>query len=167
MRAWHGREVRRRWWFTIAAMVVLGLAPSFAPSAAAEATTGTESFTIPITPGFITCGGETVFLSGDVHIVFHGTLDASGGVHAVTRANFAGVQGRSESGALYVATDSSMEIFNGKPDAAREDTFERSALLIAQGGLPNVEVHVIGHLTTNANGEVVVDFVNVRFGCQE
>jgi hypothetical protein len=68
--------------------------------------------------------------------VSHGTLDAAGGVHAVTRANFAGVQGRSKTGVLYVATDPSMEIFNGKIDAAREDTFERSALLIAQARCP-------------------------------
>jgi hypothetical protein len=89
-------------------------------------------------------------------------------VHAVTEANFAGVQGYGlESGALYVAVDSSRELFNGKPDTAREDTFERSAQLVAQGRLSNAQVHVIGHLTTNANDEVVVDFIFVRVACQE
>jgi hypothetical protein len=149
-------------------LVALGLLLTIPATAAAEATTFTQSFSIPITPGYITCEGETVFLAGDVHLVVHGTLDSAGGVHALTDANFAGVQGYGlESGALYVAVDSSRELFNGKPDTAREDTFERSAQLVAQGSLSNAQVQVIGHLTTNANDEVIVDFIFVRVGCQE
>ncbi len=157
----------RRWRLTIAMMLVLGLAPTLAPTAAAEATTFTESFTVDITPGFVSCEGETIFLSGEVHILLHGTIDAANGVHAVHEENFAGVQGvGTESGARYIATDSKQEIFNGKPDAAQENTFQRSAQLIAQGSLSNAELHVIGHLTTNANGEVTVDFITIRFECQ-
>jgi hypothetical protein len=148
-------------------LLVLALAPTFARTAAAEATTFTESFAIPITTGFISCEGEVVFLTGEVHILTHGTFDPAGGVHSVTRANFSDVHGvGTESGALYIATDSSMEIFNGKLEAAREDTFERSFLLVAQGDLSNAQVHAIGHLTTNANGEVTVDFIRVNVGCQ-
>jgi len=160
-----GISVGRR---ACALVAALGLLLTIPATAAAEATTFTESFSIPITPGFITCEGETIFLAGDVHLLVHGTLDSAGGVHAVTEANFAGVQGYGlESGALYVAIDSSKELFNGKPDAAREDTFERSAQLVAQGRLSNAQVHVIGHITTNANDEPVVDFIFVRVACQE
>ncbi len=160
-----GISVGRR---ACALVAALGLLLTIPATAAAEAATFTESFSIPITPGFITCEGETVFLAGDVHLLVHGTLDSAGGVHAVTEANFAGVQGYGlESGALYVAIDSSKELFNGKPDAAREDTFERSAQLVAQGRLSNAQVHVIGHITTNANDEAVVDFIFVRVACQE
>jgi hypothetical protein len=161
-----GVSVGRRACALVAALGLLLL--TIPATAAGEATTFTESFSIPITPGFITCEGETVFLAGDVHVLVHGTLDSAGGVHAVTQANFAGVQGYGvESGALYVAVDSSRELFNGKPDTAREDTFERTAQLIAQGRLSNAQVHVIGHLTTNAGDERVVDFIFVRVGCQE
>jgi hypothetical protein len=149
-------------------LAALGLLLTIPASAAAEARTFTEAFSIPITPGFITCEGETVFLSGEVHLLLHSTLDGAGGLHVVTEENFAGVHGFGlESGALYVATDSKKELFNGKPGAAFEETFERSAQLIAQGRLSNAELHVIGHLTTNANGERVVDFFLVRFQCQE
>jgi hypothetical protein len=160
-----GASVGRRACGVVAALAVLLTIPA---TASAEATTFTESFSIPITPGFITCEGETVFLAGDVHLVVHGTLDSAGGVHAMTEANFANVHGYGlESGALYVATDSSRELFNGKPNTAREDTFERSAQLVAQGTLSNAQLHVIGHITTNANGEPVVDFIFVSFACQE
>ena len=160
-----GVSGRRRTCGLLAAFGLLLIIPA---TAAAEARTFTESFSIPITPGYITCEGETVFLAGQVHVLVHSTLDAAGGVHIVTEQNFAGVQGYGlESGALYVATDSSKELFNGKPDAAREDTFQRSAQLVAQGRLSNAEVHVIGHLTTNANGEPVVDFIRVRSACQD
>ena len=167
MRARRRREAGRRWRFTIATLLVLALAPTLAPTAAAEATTFSEMFKIPITTGFISCEGELVFLTGEVHVLIRRTIDAADGVHSLTRANFSDVHGvGTESGALYIATDSSMEIFNGKIDAAREDTFERSFQLIAQGDLSNAQVHVIGHLTTNANGEVTVDFIHVDAGCQ-
>ena len=161
-----GGAVGRRACAVVAALGLLLL--TIPATAAAAATTFTESFSIPITPGFITCEGETVFLAGDVHVLVHSTLTQGGGVHIVTQANFAGVHGYGlESGALYVAVDSSRELFNGKPGTAREDTFERTAQLIAQGSLSNAQVHVIGHLTTNANDEPVVDFIFVRVGCQE
>jgi hypothetical protein len=161
-----GASVGRRACGLVAALALLLL--TIPATASAETTAFTESFSIPITPGFITCEGETVFLEGDVHLVIHGTLDSAGGVHAMTEENFAGVHGYGlEGGALYVATDSKRELFNGKPDAAREDTFERSAQLVAQGRLSNAQLHVIGHITTNANGEPVVDFISVRFGCRE
>jgi hypothetical protein len=157
--------VRRR--CAVLAALALGLVPMLPATAAAEATTFTESFTIPITPGFISCEGETVFLSGEAHVLLHRTIDAAGGVHIVTEENFAGVHGLgTESGALYVATDSKQEVFNGKPSSAREDTFQRTAQLVTQGGLSNAQLHVIGHLTTNANGETVVDFITVRAECQ-
>jgi hypothetical protein len=149
-------------------LAALGLLLTIPATAAAAARTFTESFSIPITPGYITCEGETVFLAGEVHVLVHSTLDAAGGAHILTEANFAGVQGYGlESGALYVATDSSKELFNGKLDAAREDTFQRSAQLVAQGRLSNAQLQVIGHITTNANGEPVVDFIRVRSECQE
>lgn len=167
MRALKRGAAGQLWRFTIATMLVLGLAPTLASNAAAQATTFTESVTVPITPGFVSCEGETVFLSGDVHILLHRTIDAANGVHTVLEENFAGIQGFGVvSGARYIATDSKQEIFNGKPDAAREDTFQRTAQLVAQGGLSNVQLHVIGHLTTNANGETTVDFVTVRAECQ-
>ena len=153
---------------TCALLTALGLLLTLPATAVAEAATFTESFSIPVTPGFITCEGETVFLAGDVHVLLHGTLDAAGGVHIVTEQNFAGVQGYGlDSGALYVAVDSGKELFNGKQNAAREDTFVRSAQLVAQGRLSNAQVHVIGHLTTNANDDVVVDFIYVRSDCQD
>jgi len=149
-------------------LTALGLLLTLPATAVAEAATFTESFSIPVTPGFITCEGETVFLAGDVHVLLHGTLDAAGGVHIVTEQNFAGVQGYGlDSVALYVAVDSGKELFNGKQNAAREDTFVRSAQLVAQGRLSNAQVHVIGHLTTNANDDVVVDFIYVRSDCQD
>ena len=162
------REAGRRRGFTITTtLLVLALASAFTATAAAGATTFTESFTIPITTGFISCEGEVVFLAGDAHILTHGTLDAAGGVHAVTRESFASVHGvGTESGALYVAADAGMEIFNGKPNAAREDTFERSFRLVAQGGPSDAYAHVIGHLTTNANGEVTIDFIRFQVECQ-
>src|ERR671936_595576 len=149
MRAWKRREARRRWRFTTAALLVLGCTSTFTATAAAEATTFTQSLTIPIRTGFISCEGELVFLTGELHILRHGTQDATGsGNHLVEQLNVADLHGvGTESGALYVSTDHFVEIFNGKfgdPDAAREDTIDRSFTLVAQGGLSNARVHVIG-----------------------
>jgi hypothetical protein len=139
-----------------------------APAAArAEATTFTESFSVPVTPGYISCAGETVFLSGEAHVVVHGTIDADGGVHLMSEENFAGVRGvGTETGALYVATDSKRELFDGRAGGARGETIERSALLIAQGALPDAEGHVIIHMTSNANGVPTADTFQIRFECQ-
>jgi hypothetical protein len=70
-------------------------------------------------------------------------------------------------GALYGATDSKRELFKGKPEAAREDTFQRSAQLVAQGRPSNAQLQIIRHITTNSNDEPVVDFVLVCAACQE
>ena len=145
----------------------LASALTLAAGARADASTWTDSYSIPVTPGFIACNGETVALSGHVRVVAHSTGDAAGGTHFFVQESFAGVRGVGlESGARYVAVGVNQEHFSGRPGAAFVDTFHRTAHLVAQGALANTLVHVDGRFIRNADGRPTVHFLRVSIECQ-
>jgi hypothetical protein len=139
---------------TTAMLLAVSLLPV---SAWAKATTSTRNETINVTDDRISCSSEVVDLDGDLHLVFHATLDAAGGAHSIAHDNFQGVSGESRSGVRYrqvgAALDDGYTTHFGEGGAYQETEAERTLHLISQGPEDNAHNHVLNHDTVNANGE--------------
>lgn len=155
---------------SLLAMVMLlvtlaGPAPALAK---AETFTVSERFPIDIVV-FVPCAaggaGELVELSGDLHALFHVTLDGSGGFHAKSHFQPQGVSGTGlTTGDKYQGTGVTQDQFNGK--VGFEFTFVNNFRIIGQGPGNNFLVHENFHVTVNANGEVTAFVDNFRVECK-
>jgi hypothetical protein len=136
---------------------------------------GANSFSssaiIPISIGvFVPCAmngaGEMVFLSGNLHTLFHFTDDGAGGFHGMNESNPQGVSGTgSSSGDSYQGTGVTLSHFNtsGLPF---NQTFVNNFRIIGQGNGNNVLVHQTFHITVNANGQVTAVVDNFSAECR-
>jgi hypothetical protein len=118
---------------------------------------------------YIPCGnggaGDLVVLSGNLHVLFHGTFDGSGGVHMKNHFQPQGISGYSvTTGAKYQATGVTQDEFNAK--VGYEYTFVNNFKIIGQGGAANYLVHENFHVTVNANGTVTAFVDNFKFACK-
>ncbi len=131
----------------------------------------TSSVVIPISIGvFVPCAlngaGEVVFLSGDLHSLFHFTDDGAGGFHVTVENNPQGVSGTGlTSGDKYQGTGVTREDFNSGP-LPFNDTFVNNFRIIGEGTGNNLLIHATFHITVNANGEVTAIVDNFMAECQ-
>lgn len=144
---------------------VLALTGTMRPTAvraAAETFTVVETFPI----NFVIQGcEEPIELSGQLHSVFHVTIDASGGVHVVGQTNPQGVTGIGlVTGTQYQGTGVSR--FNFNMQAGEEFTSVDSFKIIGRGTTDNLLVQGTFHVTVNANGEVTAVVDNFFVKCQ-
>ncbi len=111
--------------------------------------------------------GEDVYLSGDLHVVLHFTLDASGsGYHVDEHYQPQGITGVGmTSGVKYQATGvtRSSENFRALPYSY---TFVNNFRLIGAGPGNNYLLHETFHLTINANGELTAVADNYGVDCK-
>ena len=155
----------------IALAVVLGLigVPGAAP-ALAKATTFTDNVQVPINISvFVPCAaggaGEVVDLSGTLHVLFHTTIDDSGGFHSKFHFQPQGVSGTGlTTGDKYQGTGVTQGTFNCK--VGFESTFVNNFKIIGQGPGNNFLVHENFHVTVNANGEVTAFVDNFSIECK-
>ncbi len=136
----------------------------------AQATTVTTSFKEPLDmPAFIPCAnggtGESVWLSGYLHVLFHTTLDGSGGFHTKAHFNPQGVRGTGMvTGDKYQGTGVTQDKFNGK--VGDQSTYINNFRIIGQGAGNNYLAHETFHITVNANGEVTAFVDNFSVECK-
>lgn len=140
--------------------------------ALAQADTVTTSVRIPLPQPFqrlVPCAaegaGELVDLSGTLHLLFHTTLDGSGGFHTRFLANPQGVTGIGlTTGDIYRGTGMSGEEFNGTvgEEHTRIDNFR----LIGPGPGNNFLMHQTLHTTVNANGVATAYVSNFTVECR-
>ena len=110
--------------------------------------------------------GEDVLLTGFLHVLITGTLDASGSLHTTTHFQPMGVAGTGETtGDVYRATGITRDEANGL-DVPFEATFVNNFRLIGPGKGNNFLVHETAHLTVNAQGEVTVLLENLSIECK-
>ena len=144
---------------------VVGTAPALA-----EATTFTDNVQIPIEiVVFVPCAaggaGELVDLSGNLHVLFHFTLDDSGGFHSKFHFQPQGVSGTGlTTGDKYQGTGVTQGQFNGK--VGFESTFVNNFRIIGHGPGNNFLVHENFHITVNANGTVTAFVDNFSIECK-
>ena len=119
---------------------------------------------IPISGAvFNPCNGETVTFSGMDHFTASVTLDGAGGFHANAHDNIH-VTATGSLGNSYEGNQEDNNPFNGHVGVVQ--TFGLTFSEVSTGSAPNFEVHVLQHITVNANGTVTVFFSNVTSNCR-
>ena len=138
------------------------IASGTAASAAQNAVIGTEPFeeTFP-NP----CTGETVILTGELHVVSHQSTDRAGGYHEKFTAVPRGVTGTGASGTRYRAVGAHSDVFNTGPGRATTFTLTVTFNVISTGGADNFVSTVTVHFTENANGESTAEVEHFRTRC--
>ncbi len=111
------------------------------------------------------CTDEDVALTGDIHLLAAVTEDSADGFHLKLHLNFADVSGEGlDSGNKYQLNGAANAELNLK--AAEEGTLTANVRLISQGSDSNGKVHVLLHLTVNANGEPTAEIENIDLECK-
>ena len=152
-----------------ALVMALGLlGAAHVPPAMGQATTFTESVRIPIE--FVEpnpCAGEGVAITGDLHFLFHITVDPNAGTHVEVHFNPQGVMGTGlVTGATYQGTGATHDSVNINGPPPSEFTSVNNFLLIGRGPNNNLLVHSTTHVTINANGKVTAVVENARVECR-
>jgi hypothetical protein len=107
------------------------------------------------------CTGEQVELSGTIHLVSQTQRDGS----IVGHFNYQNVRGVGlTSGTTYRA--STIDTFRLKAPFPSDITSVSSFHLISQGTQDNLLVHVLFHMTVNANGEVTAFIDDLSIQCR-
>ena len=135
-----------------------------------NAQTFTDEERIPIELfTFVPCAnegtGEVVMLAGNLHVLYHVTLNDRGGYHAKSLAQPQGVSGIGlTSGDKYQGTGVTQSQFNGT--VGYESTYINNFRIIGQASGNNYLVHETYHVTVNANGEVTAYVDNYSVECR-
>jgi hypothetical protein len=146
-----------------------GLAGDESPSLAATTSTQQLVNHIAVTR-FVSCAnggvGEDVFVSGDIHIVVHVTLDGSGGAHFEEVHNPQGVSGTGlTTGAMYRGVGGTL-LDASNVQVGEEHTSVRNMMLIGQGPDNNLILHATFHVTVLADGTVTAFHDNLSVTCR-
>jgi hypothetical protein len=153
----------------VAALVTL-LGSAASSLAGGGATSVTTSSVIPIAfVQFVSCAnggtGEEVLLNGNLHDLFHVTLDANGGFHLTVLDNPQGVTGTGlTTGDTYRGTGVTQSTFSGT--VGFEETFVNNFRIIGPGSGNNLLVHDSFHITVNPDGTVTAFHDNVTIDCK-
>jgi len=150
----------------LALVITLALAAVTAFPAYAQAFTITERVIEPFETVITACNGEDVFLSGELLLIFHTTIDNRGGIHdkfTLVPHHVRGVG--SVTGTTYKAVGGQRSHFNADADFAPLNFMDTSMFnLVSQGGSDNLQLKFTFHVTINANGveTVVVDHFSAK-----
>jgi hypothetical protein len=134
-------------------------------SAQAEQFTANEF--IPFTLTAEGCG-DVIEVSGTLHVLFHITFDAAGGVTVKELFQPQGATGVGlVSGATYQAVGETEDtLTDNGPGPQYEFTFVNNFKMISRGTTANYLVHDTIHVTVNENGEVTAEVVNSTVECR-
>jgi hypothetical protein len=118
---------------------------------------------------FVPCAnggaGETVRLSGDLHILFTTTSAPSGRFSTTAHFQPQGVSGVGDTtGARYRGTGVTRENFN--LTVGEVFTFVNNFRIIGQGPGNNLLIHALFHITVNANGVVTAEVDKLSVECR-
>lgn len=112
---------------------------------------------------FNPCNAETVTFNGIDHFIVSVTFDDAGGFHANAHDNVH-VTATGSLGNSYEGNQEDNNPFNGRVGV--EQTFGLTFSEVSTGSAPNFEMHILEHITVNANGTVTVFFSNISSNCR-
>ncbi|MFT3774958.1 MAG: hypothetical protein QM820_57150 [Minicystis sp.] len=136
------------------------------PAGAAETITTVTIVPVDLSV-FVPCSGDTVELTGNVHLVFHVTFDDAGGFHVITEGNAQDVRGVGfPSGRTYHLVSTGINEFSSSANGASEGTLVSIFEAIGQGPGNNFVEQTTFHITTNANGEVTAEVFEAHAYCR-
>lgn len=152
-----------------ALIAALSVAAAFAGTRAfAQATTTTTNEEIPFTDTRPNpCNGDQVTFQGTMHVTNSVTTDTSGGYHLKTHVNYQDVSGTgTPSGLSYNVRTTTNETLNDNDGPQAETTVIQTIKLISQGSSPNYFLHLVFHITVNANGETTSTVTESSIECR-
>ena len=133
------------------------------PPASAEAE---NSVFLPTTMSVSSCGGETIELTGTLHLIYSVTNNSNSD-HVRSYSQLRGLTGVGPSTGQYHASGITTESTNvdgeGFPFSY---TYRNNFRLVGQGPGNNFQVHLGVHVTINANGDVTADISNIEAECK-
>jgi len=119
---------------------------------------------IPVSGAVINpCNGETVTFSGVDHFTARVTLDNAGGFHVTTHDNVH-VTATGSLGNSYEGNQEDTNEVNGRFGV--EQTFVFTFSEISKGSAPNFEMHILQHITVNANGTITSFVDHLTANCR-
>jgi len=139
---------------------------------ASMARAAAESIQVPFGgPVFVPCAnggdGETIDMSGTLHILTYTTEDANGGLHTYVHFQPQGATAvGQDTGDIYRAvgvTQQSMNIHSSGFPVTQ--TFVNNFRMIGPGPGNNLQMHQTMHMTIDANGTTTVDFDKPSINC--
>lgn len=133
-----------------------------------QATTTTTNEELPATGNQPNpCNGDVVTFQGTMHVVNTVTTDSSGGFHLKTHVNYQDVTGTgTPSGVTYNVRTTTNETLNDNDGPQFETTVIQTIKLISQGSALNSFLHVVFHVTVNANGQTTSTVDEMRIECR-
>ena len=150
----------------LALVMTLALVAITAFPAYAQAFTITERFIEPFETFVVACNGEEVFLSGELLLIFHTTIDDRGGIHDKFTLVPRHVRGVGSAGTLYKVVGGQRSHFNADADFAPLNITETTMFnVVSHGGSDNLQIKVTFHVTVNANGVETVIFQHFSAKC--
>jgi hypothetical protein len=120
---------------------------------------------------FVPCAaggaGEFVQLTGQLHDLFHITLDGAGGFHLKFQDNPQAVSGTGEiTGDKYHATGVTKLERSTSGKVQVEQTFVNNFHIIGQGNVNNLLVHETAHITVHPDGTVTAFHDKFNIECK-
>lgn len=148
-----------------AALILTGMHTS----AAAQATTVTSTATFPVTYEAVPCGADVVNFSGNVHLLFHVTTDASGGRHVTLQMNTQGVKGTGLTGEQYVSSTTIHETLSDPQTADGKLVYTSTAkyLVVGKGRNPDFIVRMTTHVTVSDDGTATPGTPEFSVDCRQ
>ena len=147
------------------AAILFTLCAAQSEAVMAQATTTTTNLVLPLNTVVSGCDGQSVTLSGEIHIVTHVTNNPNGGILIKEHSNYQDVSGVGQPITLtYRGVSSNNTVFNNSMPQS-EFTVIDQVLLISQGPTDNLQIHVTMHFTINANGQTTAVVEEVRVEC--
>jgi hypothetical protein len=126
-----------------------------------------QNVTVPLNQTvFNPCTGDLIAFTGNIHLMFAKTADASGGFHFHADVNVSGVTGVGvPSGITYHGVGGDWFEFNASPPFPVEFTFTNVFGLISTGSSPNFVVTETFHMTVNADGTMTANVARFSITC--
>ncbi len=135
-------------------------------TAAPQAATFTDNQTVPIDFIATSCTGEEVIISGESHVLVHGTGTPSGHGTFKTHIQFQ-LSGESASGTRYVVNEAVNTTETRDADFIPSTFTSTSHLnVISQGGEENLSVRTVIRTIINANGEITSTVLEFTTECR-
>jgi hypothetical protein len=112
------------------------------------------------------CSGESIHITGQIHIDVHGVIN-NNRINFAVHDNYQGLTGVGEtSGKLYAASGSYSDVYNGNFTGSFTESTNSSVRFNVAGGGNNLVFTIHANTTVNANGAVTVSRYRDSFHCQ-
>ncbi len=112
-----------------------------------------QSVTFPLDVT-VSCGTDTLHLTGEGHMVLSIREDGAGGRHISFHVNYQGVSGTNQDGAVYHASHVDSQQENIPAGGSLEAEVHEDFHIVGQGDAPEFNLREFFHLTFDANGNL-------------